>query len=169
MVAAPVAQLGIYGILILAAQSGSNLYPLAPSYMELSTRAEPNHAWRIGSKRNSDLPAQRTLQLYFAKHPLGKINLVAAWFAEILGPMFWAALIIVFVWAELSRRLTGSPGLPLGGALFRRQLQPVADPEFGQDMGRAGRIGFELLPQAADEDAQVLHLLCLRWTPDFTQ
>lgn len=49
------------------------------------------------------LPVQRTLQLYFAKHPLiGKINLVAAWLVEILGPMFWAALIVLFVWAELS-------------------------------------------------------------------
>ena len=49
------------------------------------------------------LPVQRTLQLYFAKHPLvGAINLGAAWFAGILGPMCWAALIILFVSAELS-------------------------------------------------------------------
>jgi len=46
---------------------------------------------------------QRTLQLYFTKHPLiGKINLVAAWLVEILGPMFWAALIVLFAWTELS-------------------------------------------------------------------
>jgi len=49
------------------------------------------------------LPVQRTLQLYFTKHPLiGKINLVAAWLVEILGPMFWAALIVLFAWTELS-------------------------------------------------------------------
>ena len=49
------------------------------------------------------VPAQRTLQLYLAKHPvIAKINLAAAWLTEILGPMFWAALIIGFVWAELS-------------------------------------------------------------------
>ena len=49
------------------------------------------------------LPVQRTLQRCFARHPLiGKINLAAAWFAEILGPMCWAALIILFVSAELS-------------------------------------------------------------------
>jgi hypothetical protein len=48
-------------------------------------------------------PVQRTLQLYFTKHPLiGKINLAAAWFAEILGLMCWAALIFLFVSAELS-------------------------------------------------------------------
>jgi hypothetical protein len=42
------------------------------------------------------------------------------------------------------------------GALLRRQLQAVAGPEFGQDMGRPGRVGFQLLSQTADEDAQVL-------------
>jgi hypothetical protein len=49
------------------------------------------------------LPVQRTLQSCFGRHPLiGKINLAAAWFAGILGPMCWAALIILFVSAELS-------------------------------------------------------------------
>ncbi len=49
------------------------------------------------------LPVQRTLHQYFAKHPLiGKINIAAAWCAEILGPMCWAVLIILFVWAELA-------------------------------------------------------------------
>jgi len=42
------------------------------------------------------------VQLYFAKHPMiAKINLVAIWLTEILGPIFWAALIIAFAWAEL--------------------------------------------------------------------
>ena len=50
-----------------------------------------------------------------------------------------------------------------------RQLQAIADAEFRQDMGRAGRVGFELLPQPADEDAQILDLLGLRGTPDFAQ
>src|SRR5205085_12316185 len=36
-------------------------------------------------------------------------------------------------------------------------------------MGWAGRIGFELLPQPADEDAQILHLLRLRRPPNLTQ
>ena len=49
------------------------------------------------------VPAQRTLTLYFAKHPvIAKINVVSAWLGEILGPMFWAVLIVGFVWAELS-------------------------------------------------------------------
>ena len=44
------------------------------------------------------LPVQRTLQVYFAKHPvIGGINIAAARSAGILGPMFWAALIILFV------------------------------------------------------------------------
>jgi hypothetical protein len=47
------------------------------------------------------VPAQGTLQRYFSTHPvIGKINLVAAWFAGILGPMCWAALIILFVRAQ---------------------------------------------------------------------
>src|SRR2546423_5849424 len=55
------------------------------------------------------------------------------------------------------------------GALFRRQLQAVADPELGQDVGWAGRVGFELLPQAADKDSQILHLFGLRRAPDLAQ
>jgi hypothetical protein len=57
-------------------------------------------AHRIEADRQL-VAAQRTLLLYFAKHPvIGKINLVAAWFAGILGPTCWAALIILFVRAE---------------------------------------------------------------------
>jgi hypothetical protein len=49
------------------------------------------------------VPAQRTLTRCFAKHSTAaKINLVFAFLAEILGPMFWAALIIAFALAELS-------------------------------------------------------------------
>ena len=48
------------------------------------------------------VPATRTLQVYFAKHPvIAGINIVAAQLTEILGPMFWAALIVGFFWAEL--------------------------------------------------------------------
>ena len=69
---------------------------------------------RFGSERNQlmfahwteaeqqPLPVQRTLQVYFAKHPvIARINIVAAHLTGILGPMFWAALIIGFFWAEL--------------------------------------------------------------------
>ena len=56
------------------------------------------------------VPAQRTLTLYFAKHPTAaKINLAFAWLAEILGPMFWAALIIGFVCGRVHRRLSSGP------------------------------------------------------------
>jgi hypothetical protein len=42
------------------------------------------------------------LQVYFAKHPvIAGINKVATQLTEILGPMFWAALIVGFFWAEL--------------------------------------------------------------------
>jgi hypothetical protein len=37
------------------------------------------------------------------KHPLiAKINLLAGALLEIIGPMFWAALILLTLWAELS-------------------------------------------------------------------
>src|SRR4051794_41681237 len=52
------------------------------------------------------------------------------------------------------------------GALFRRQLQAITDPELGQDMGRAGRGGFELLPPAANEDTEALHIFGLTRSPD---
>src|SRR5260370_29802519 len=54
-------------------------------------------------------------------------------------------------------------------ALIGRELEAVADAEFGQDVGRAGRVGFELLPQPADKDPQILHLFGLRRAPDLAQ
>jgi hypothetical protein len=48
------------------------------------------------------LPLQRTLRRCFAAHPvIGEINLVAAWLMELLGPMMWAALILLSLWAEI--------------------------------------------------------------------
>ena len=39
------------------------------------------------------------------------------------------------------------------------RAQAIADAGLGQDMRRARRIGFELLAQRADKDAQILHVL----------
>jgi len=50
-------------------------------------------------------------------------------------------------------------------ALLGRQLQAVADPELGQDVSRTGRIGFDLLPQPADEHPKILHFLGLCRAP----
>src|SRR5258708_40100229 len=50
-------------------------------------------------------------------------------------------------------------------ALIGRELEAVADAEVGQDVGRAGRGGFELLPQPADKDPQILDLFGLRPAP----
>lgn len=44
--------------------------------------------------------------------------------------------------------------------------QPVADRGFVDDDGRVGRIGFELLPKAADRDAEIFDLLFLGGSPD---
>src|SRR5437763_17203229 len=57
------------------------------------------------------------------------------------------------------RRWGGFAPRPMvcSGALLGRELQAVADAELGQDVGRAGRVGFELLPQPAAKDPQILH------------
>src|ERR1700760_3515626 len=54
-------------------------------------------------------------------------------------------------------------------ARSRRELQAVADTELGEDMSRAGRVGFELLPQSTDKHPQILHLFGLRRAPDLAQ
>jgi hypothetical protein len=77
---------------------------------------------------------------------------------------FWRRMAVARV-DRRNSRLTGNGWqLRLG-----RQLQPITNAEFRQNMGRAGRVGFELLPQPADEDAQILDLVGLRRTPDFAQ
>ena len=48
-------------------------------------------------------------------------------------------------------------------------MQAVTHPELCQDVGRPGRIGFELLPQSADEHPEVLYLFGLCRTPDLAQ
>ena len=48
-------------------------------------------------------------------------------------------------------------------------MQAVADAELGQDVGRPGRVGFELVAQSTDEDPQILNLLGLRRTPPHAQ
>src|SRR5690348_14903847 len=67
------------------------------------------------------------------------------------------------VGAALGRAIVSSD------ALLRRELQAVADAELGQDMGRAGRVELELLPQPANEDPQILHLFALRRAPDLPE
>jgi hypothetical protein len=70
--------------------------------------------------------------------------------------------------AASRRRFDGFPRSN-SDPLFERQLQAIADAEFGQDVGRSRRVGFELLPQPADEDAQILHFVGLRRSPDLAQ
>src|SRR5262249_968653 len=40
-------------------------------------------------------------------------------------------------------------------------IEPVADPGFGQDVLRLGRIGFDLLSKVGDKDAQVIGLIAI--------
>lgn len=158
-------------------QSGSNLYPLAPSYRELIDASEPNHACALDRNGTSDPPRTADSTALFrqaSRHRQNQLrSRMVRWNpgTDVLGSANYP-----FCMGRMVRQLTfhfglptlaQHPGLMLLDALFWWQLQPVADPEFSQDMRRTGWIGFEFLPQAADEDAQVLHLLCLGRTPDF--
>ncbi len=59
---------------------------------------------------------------------------------------------------------------PDGGLTFSNlglliRTEPITYPRLGKNVARRGRIGFELLSQVADEDAQVLVLLDVIATP----
>ncbi len=59
-------------------------------------------AWLQVGTDGSLPPAQRTLEVYFAAHPgFAAINRVADLAMETLGPMMWAALIVMSLWAEI--------------------------------------------------------------------
>src|SRR5438046_2064200 len=45
------------------------------------------------------------------------------------------------------------------------RVEPVANPRLGCQVTRRRRIGFELLPQLPDEDAQIFWMLLPRLTP----
>src|SRR5271169_6485328 len=55
------------------------------------------------------------------------------------------------------------------GALLGRELEAIADAQFGQEMRRTGRVGFELLPQPADKHSKVLYVLSVCRAPDLAQ
>jgi len=43
------------------------------------------------------------LEIYLADHPvIAGVHRVAEELVDILGPMFWAALIVLLLWAEIS-------------------------------------------------------------------
>lgn len=60
-------------------------------------------------------------------------------------------------------------GLLARGAGFQACLEPLADTRFGHEQARVVGIGFDLLPQLADENSQVLDILALIAGPDFLQ
>ena len=58
-------------------------------------------AWLSADTEQLPLPVERTRQLYFAEHPfIAAINLISGSLMESIGPMLWAALILMSVWAE---------------------------------------------------------------------
>jgi hypothetical protein len=59
-------------------------------------------AWISADTEQFPLSPERARQLYFAEHPvIAAINLIGASLMEGIGPMLWAALILMSLWAEI--------------------------------------------------------------------
>jgi len=59
-------------------------------------------AWVSADTEQFPLSPERARQLYFAEHPaIAVINLISGSLMESIGPMPWAALILMSLWAEI--------------------------------------------------------------------
>jgi hypothetical protein len=59
-------------------------------------------AWVSADTEQFPLSPERVRQLYFAEHPaIAAINLISGSLMDSIGPMLWAALILMSLWAEI--------------------------------------------------------------------
>ena len=59
-------------------------------------------AWASADTEQFPLSPERARQLYLAEHPvIAAITRVSGSLMESIGPMLWAALILMSVWAEI--------------------------------------------------------------------
>ena len=59
-------------------------------------------AWISADTEQFPLSPERARQLYMAEHPvIAAINLIAASLMESVGPMLWAVLVLMTLWAEV--------------------------------------------------------------------
>ena len=59
-------------------------------------------AWAAADTEQFPLSPERARQLYFAEHPvIAAINRISLSLMESIGPMLWAALILMSLWAEI--------------------------------------------------------------------
>ena len=59
-------------------------------------------AWVSADTEQFPLSPERARQLYFAEHPvIAAINLISGSLMETIGPMLWAALIVMSLWSEI--------------------------------------------------------------------
>ena len=59
-------------------------------------------AWVSADTEQFPLSPERARQLYLAQHPvIAVINLISGSLMESIGPMLWAALILISLWAEI--------------------------------------------------------------------
>ena len=59
-------------------------------------------AWISADTEQFPLSPERARQLYLAEHPvIAAINLISESLMESIGPMLWAVLILMALWAEI--------------------------------------------------------------------
>ena len=59
-------------------------------------------AWVSADTEQFPLSPERARQLYLAEHPvIAGINRISLSLMESIGPMLWAALILMSLWAEI--------------------------------------------------------------------
>ncbi len=59
-------------------------------------------AWASADTEQFPLSPERARQLYLGEHPvIATINRISGSLMESIGPMLWAALILMSVWAEI--------------------------------------------------------------------
>ena len=59
-------------------------------------------AWISADTEQFPLLPERARQLYLAEHPvIAAINLIAASMMVSIGPMLWAVLVLMTLWAEI--------------------------------------------------------------------
>jgi hypothetical protein len=82
-------------------QAPSKLYQALPFYQGMTTRTERSIARiRLPQPEPAPTAVERAWERYFARHPVvAQINAVAGRLAETIGPMCWAALIVLYFWA----------------------------------------------------------------------
>src|SRR3954453_17388438 len=114
-----------YTILMSALSIPARIFIRSHPPMERLKRAEPSHACPLDRSGAAARPRTADTTAVFCKAPRYRQNQPRGRVAyrdpraDVLGGADYRLCL-----GRVVSQLTGSPGLPLGGTLFRRQLQP---------------------------------------------